>query len=289
MQFYGRKPIYVVSFTFFLIWLVPCALARNIQTMLVARFLDGLAGSAFLSVAGGTIGDMFSRSELQAPMMIYSASPFIGPPVGPIVAGFINYFTTWSVGHLSFASGPADRPRCRHRRWTFYVLLIWAAAELALIIIVIPETYHPVLLKRKAIALRRGSGDERWRASIEQLDISIMQTIVQSIYRPFLLLTLEPMCLNLCLYSAVLLGVLYLFFGAFEIVFEENHGFNLWYAGLFYFYFYFLGSAAMVPADFQICFQAGWFDICRFAGGNSICGCNRSNLAPQLRPAYPES
>ena len=38
-----------VSFAFFLIWLVPCALARNIQTMLVARFLDGVAGSAFLS------------------------------------------------------------------------------------------------------------------------------------------------------------------------------------------------------------------------------------------------
>ena len=29
--------------------------------MLVARFLDGLAGSAFLSVAGGTVGDMFGK------------------------------------------------------------------------------------------------------------------------------------------------------------------------------------------------------------------------------------
>ena len=29
--------------------------------MLVARFLDGLAGSAFLSVAGGTVGDMFAK------------------------------------------------------------------------------------------------------------------------------------------------------------------------------------------------------------------------------------
>ncbi|KAL9030402.1 MAG: hypothetical protein Q9196_001482 [Gyalolechia fulgens] len=78
----------------FLIWLVPCAVARNIQTMLVARFLDGVAGSAFLSVAGGTIGDMFDRSELQAPMMVYSASPFIGAPMGPIVAGFVNYCTS---------------------------------------------------------------------------------------------------------------------------------------------------------------------------------------------------
>lgn len=40
------------------------------------------------------------------------------------------------------------------------------------------------------------------------------------------------MCLNLCLFTAVLLGVLYLFFGAFGVVFEENHHFNLWQVGL---------------------------------------------------------
>lgn len=49
--------------------------------MLVARFFDGVAGSAFLSVAGGTVGDMFCAHELQAPMMIFTASPFVGPPV----------------------------------------------------------------------------------------------------------------------------------------------------------------------------------------------------------------
>ncbi|KAL8942175.1 MAG: hypothetical protein Q9211_001505 [Gyalolechia sp. 1 TL-2023] len=68
----------------FLIWLVPCAVARNIQTMLVARFLDGVAGSAFLSVAGGTIGDMFDRSELQAPMMV--GLTFAGLLVGIVIA-----------------------------------------------------------------------------------------------------------------------------------------------------------------------------------------------------------
>ncbi len=60
-QFFGRRPIYIGSYTFFLIWLIPCAVARNIQTMLIARFLDGIAGSAFLSVAGGTVGDMFAK------------------------------------------------------------------------------------------------------------------------------------------------------------------------------------------------------------------------------------
>jgi MFS family permease len=60
-QFYGRRPIYICSFTFFLIFMIPCAVARNIQSILMARFLDGLAGSAFLSVAGGTVGDMFAK------------------------------------------------------------------------------------------------------------------------------------------------------------------------------------------------------------------------------------
>ena len=94
-EFYGRRPIYVFSFFSFLIWLIPCAVAKNIATELVARFIDGLAGSAFLSVAGGTVGDMFARNELQAPMMIFTASPFVGPPLGPMVAGFINQYTTW--------------------------------------------------------------------------------------------------------------------------------------------------------------------------------------------------
>jgi predicted MFS family arabinose efflux permease len=60
------------------VWILPCALAKNMATMLVARFLNGVAGSAFLSIAGGTVGDMFVRNQLSTPMMVYTASPFIG-------------------------------------------------------------------------------------------------------------------------------------------------------------------------------------------------------------------
>ena len=118
------------------------------------------------------------------------------------------------------------------RRWTFYVLLIWSGGMLGLVSIFVPETYHPVLLRNKAQELRRQTGEERWKAQIENLDRSILQTVLRSIYRPFLLLVFEPMCLNLCVYSAILLGVLYLFFGAFNIVFANNHGFELWQIGL---------------------------------------------------------
>ncbi|RDW85971.1 hypothetical protein BP5796_04296 [Coleophoma crateriformis] len=210
-EFYGRRNIYIVSFALFVIWLIPCARATNIQTMLISRFFNGVAGSAFLSVAGGTVGDLFDRHELAAPMMIYTASPFLGPELGPLIGGFINQFTSW--------------------RWTFYVPLIWSGILLIFIIFFVPETYHPLILRHKAEKLRKETGDERWKAPFEKTTRSVRQTIVQSCYRPLQLLILEPMCLNLCIFSALLLGIIYLFFGAFNLVFTQVYGFSLWQVG----------------------------------------------------------
>lgn len=81
-EFYGRRIIYLCAFGMYLVWLIPCAVAPNLGTMLISRFFDGLAGSAFLSVAGGTVGDMFPKEKLSMPMVIYTASPFVGPLVG---------------------------------------------------------------------------------------------------------------------------------------------------------------------------------------------------------------
>lgn len=67
---------------------------------------------------------------------------------------------------------------------------------------------------------------------MEFSDKSVMRSIGRSLTRPFQLLIFEPMCLLLCLFSAVLLGILDLFFGAFGLVFGDVYGFNLWQTGL---------------------------------------------------------
>jgi multidrug resistance protein len=121
-EFYGRRPIYLASFAGFIIWLIPSAVARNIETMIVARFFQGLAGSAFLSVSGGTVGDLFTREKMLAPMAMFSLAPFIGPSTGPLIGGLINMYTGW--------------------RWTHYVLLIWAGVLLLSIALFVPETYR---------------------------------------------------------------------------------------------------------------------------------------------------
>lgn len=232
-EFYGRRPIYLVAWAMYIIWIIPQARANNIGTMLVARFLDGFSGSAFLAVSGGTVGDLFSRDEIQAPMLLFSLAPFVGPSLGPLFGGFINYNTNW--------------------RWTYYFLLIWGFVLYLAIIFYVPETYResitsrtpvegkytdiskrldPIVLRTKARKMRKETGDERWKSPSERAEKSVVSAIGRSLLRPFQLLIFEPMCLNLCLLSAILLGTLYLFFGAFPLVFRNVYGFNLWQSGL---------------------------------------------------------
>ncbi|KAF9876270.1 bicyclomycin resistance [Colletotrichum karsti] len=211
-EFYGRRLIYLVSWSSYVIWIIPSAVANGIAVMIVARFLDGLSGSAFLAVSGGTVSDLFARHELQAPMLMYSMAPFIGPCIGPLIGGFINFNANW--------------------RWTYYVMLMWSFVLLVAIVVLVPETYHPIVLRTKARKIRKETGDERWKAPVEKMTKSVAKTIGLSLLRPFQLLIFEPMALNLCIFSAILLGILYLFFGAFPLVFTNNHGFNLWQVGL---------------------------------------------------------
>ena len=71
--------------------------------------------------------------------------------------------------------------------------MMWAGGQLGAIILLVPETYHPVLLRQKAQRLRKETGDEAWKAPIEQLSRSIPKTILWSCIRPFQLLCFEPM------------------------------------------------------------------------------------------------
>ncbi|KAJ6148991.1 major facilitator superfamily domain-containing protein [Penicillium samsonianum] len=263
-EIYGRRVIYLYSLTFFFIWLIPCAVAMNIQTLLIGRFLNGFAGSAFLSVAGGTIGDMFPRHQLALPMMVYTASPFIGPELGPL-------------------------------RWTFYMLLCWAAAMLLLVYFFVPETYQPMyvyakfvllkdgltdyyrLLRRKAQQLRRQTANLGQLVPSEKNSFPLQTVILRSIYRPGMLLALEPMCLCLCIYSALLLGILYLFFGAFQVVFQSVYGFELWQRGLS-----FLGL--LIGMFFAVLSDPYWrWNYCRLEREHQTLNGDDSGFFPEWR------
>jgi len=210
-EYFGRSPIYLISFFLFVVFNIPVAAARNVETWLIGRFFSGLCGSAFLSVAGGTVADLFPKEELALPMGIYTLGPFLGPVLGPLMSGFINQNLYW--------------------RWTWYILLIWAGAVYVSLVLFVPETYAPAILRRKAIKLRHVTKNPNLMSPLEIEAICVIGVIVKSFLVPIELLLWEPMALFLCIWTAVLLGILYMFFSAFPIVFG-NHGFDLQQKGM---------------------------------------------------------
>lgn len=63
----------VISYFIYVAFNFGVAFAPNIETLVICRFFDGLAGSAFLSVAGGTVSDIFAPSKVAKPMGVYTA------------------------------------------------------------------------------------------------------------------------------------------------------------------------------------------------------------------------
>ena len=126
-----------------------------------------------------------------------------------------------------------SHPLTQLRRWSFYVLLIWAGIILVCVLFV-PETFHPILLSKKAAALRKSTNNNEYHSASEvaRASKSLSQTLLTSLYVPYQLLFLDPMVLALSTYTSLLQGILYLFFDVFPLVFGTNHGFNLWQVGL---------------------------------------------------------
>lgn len=98
----------------------------------------------------------------------------------------------------------------------------------------VPETYAPVLLRKRAARLSKITG----KVYQSQLDIdrgsppTLAEAIRTALTRPWLLLFKEPIILVLSIYMALIYGVLYCLFPAFPIVYQQYRGWSQGIGGL---------------------------------------------------------
>lgn len=78
----GRQPVYIISLTLYTIFNIPCALSPNIGGLLVSRFLCGVFSSSGLSLAGGTIADIWNIEDRGMAIAYFAAAPYCGPVLG---------------------------------------------------------------------------------------------------------------------------------------------------------------------------------------------------------------
>ncbi|KAL3458964.1 major facilitator superfamily domain-containing protein [Aspergillus heterothallicus] len=196
----GRRPVLVYTFIVFFLFTFACALAPNWPSLLFFRFVCGCMGASPQTVIGGVYADIFEARARGRVMAFYMASASFGPILGPIISGFASQHG-W--------------------RWTFWVDLIFAGVAMAGLVF-IPETFGPVLLKRRAAKLSKLSGKEV-TASLSTIDTDLSTIFL----RPLYMLLFEPIILATSIYVAVVYALVFFFFQAYPIIFPETYGFSI--------------------------------------------------------------
>jgi hypothetical protein len=91
----------------------------------------------------------------------------------------------------------------------------------------VPETYAPVLLRKRAATLSKKSGKVyKSQSEVDQGKTSFAHTFKTALLRPWVLLFKEPIVLLLSLYMAIIYGTLYMLFSAFPITYQQYRGWN---------------------------------------------------------------
>jgi multidrug resistance protein len=210
----GRRPVYIISLALYTIFNIPCALSPNIGGLLVCRFLCGVFSSSGLSLAGGTIADIWNIEERGMAIAYFAAAPYCGPVIGPIVCGWIN------VGS--------------HRLALFFWVNMAFVGVMLIIVGLIPETYAPVILKRRAAKLRKETGDKNIITEQEKVKLTFREIIRTSLIRPITMILTEPVLDLMCMYIVLIYSMLYAFFFAYPVIFDKLYHYNDGQIGLMF-------------------------------------------------------
>ena len=160
-----------------------CA-SQNIQTLIVLRAFAGAIGASSIANSAGIVSDIFSAKDRGLGMTIYCSAPFLGPTLGPIVGNFAGEHLGWKwVDGITGILGAS----------------CWIGGAL-----LIPETYAPRLLQRRAAKLTQMTGKQYIsRVEAEKGRKNPRIVFQTAMIRPWKLLFNEPIVLIISTYMAI--------------------------------------------------------------------------------------
>jgi multidrug resistance protein len=212
-EVFGRQILFLITYAALTAFNAGCAGAANSWSLIILRFFAGAFGSSPLTNAGGVIADMFPASQRGLATSLFAAAPFLGPVLGPIIGGFLGEAAGWRwvMGFLAAFSG-----------------LFWIVGSC-----LVPETYAPVLLRKRAAKMTKLTGKQHVsKIDADRGRVSLGQSLRTALSRPWILLTKEPIVLLLSIYMAIIYGTLYMLFAAYPIVYQEYRGWSTGVGGL---------------------------------------------------------
>ena len=212
-ELYGRLPVYHVCNILFTILTILNAVSTNMVMLMAFRFLAGFAGVGAITIGSGSVADMMPPERRGISLALWSLGPLFGPIVGPIAGGFLVEAMGW--------------------RWVFWIIAIFAGATTVICFVVLKETLATIILEKKAAKLRKETGNLNYRSRLAS-PLTPKALLAETCVRPLKILLFTPVASAMCIYIALLYGLLYILFTTYTFVFSESYSFSTTAAGLSY-------------------------------------------------------
>lgn len=194
----GRSNLYLWTLLVFCLLSLGAGFAVNMPMFLVFRLIQGFFGGPSLINAAATIGDMYDPARTAYGVCIWAAWAVCGPVFGPIIGGFAAPAMGW--------------------RWTIWIYTWLCAFCTVLLFFLLPETNAANILYRRAKRLRKNTGNDKLRSQSE-IDAAghTLRDRFSLLGRAFYLLFTEPIVFVMDTFTALVYGVLFIWFESFPL------------------------------------------------------------------------
>ncbi len=93
----GRKPFFLACIALFTVSSILCGLAWNLQSLLLFRVMQGLAGGGMVPVSQSILADSFPPEKRGQAFALFGVAVVVAPIVGPTLGGWLsdNYGWHW--------------------------------------------------------------------------------------------------------------------------------------------------------------------------------------------------
>ncbi|VVT50557.1 uncharacterized protein SAPINGB_P002803 [Magnusiomyces paraingens] len=188
-ELWGRKLAVALPFALGSLVTILTGHARNFAVLLVCRFFAGLLASAPIVISGGAISDLWYPGQRATFLTINSLAIVLGPTTAYLYGTIIKKATSW--------------------RWVVCIHAFLSALIVLFIILGVRETYHPVLLQRKAKYLRLKTQNWLYHSDHDSLELNAKEILRVHLLRPICLLS-TPIVLVVCIFNGFSFGLYYM-------------------------------------------------------------------------------
>lgn len=199
----GRRIVYTGGYLGFCLCFIGLSLANNKATIICMRMCLGFFGCVGTILVGGTFDDLFVPHKRAWPMATWSWIAIFGTVSAPIYAGFID-----------------ENPHLRWR-WTEGIQGLANVPLLILVLFTLTETRGGVTLQKRAKALRKDTGDDRWVAREDLEAPNVKEMLHASTVKAAKMLVTEPVVFFFGFWISFTWFLTFLFLSVISITFGD--------------------------------------------------------------------